>query len=129
MATSALYYSDAPVGAFLSIPMTARNSDWIKGALQAAVELEISAIPSYLCAYWSIKNPIEESSMARCQPMPSGTPRTAIPGVVDVQADSRENGNRIPRSCDTSSVQRADHDATTDYRTRIVLRPGDITTI
>src|SRR6266498_2242741 len=68
MATSALYYSDAPVGAFLSIPMTARNSDWIKGALQAAVELEISAIPSYLCAYWSIKNPIEESSMARCQP-------------------------------------------------------------
>src|SRR5947209_5038914 len=33
-----------------------RNLAWLKTSLQAAVELEISTLPPYLCAMWSIKN-------------------------------------------------------------------------
>lgn len=39
----------------LGIPETDRGLDWLKSALQAAVELEFSTIPPYLCAWWSIK--------------------------------------------------------------------------
>jgi hypothetical protein len=34
-----------------------RDVDWLKTSLQSAVELELSTIPPYLCAMWSIKDP------------------------------------------------------------------------
>ncbi|MFI1094235.1 ferritin-like protein [Streptomyces sp. NPDC020917] len=33
-----------------------RDLDWIKTALQIAVELELSTLPPYLCAWWSVKD-------------------------------------------------------------------------
>lgn len=34
-----------------------QDSDWLKEALQAAVELELATIPPYLCAMWSVVDP------------------------------------------------------------------------
>jgi hypothetical protein len=39
-----------------------RDEQWIKSSLQAAVALELSTIPPYLCGFWSVKNPIEEAA-------------------------------------------------------------------
>ena len=36
-----------------------RDIDWLKNSLQAAIELEFSTIPPYLCAFWSIINPMD----------------------------------------------------------------------
>jgi len=33
-----------------------RDKDWLRKALQAAIELEFATIPPYLCALWSIKD-------------------------------------------------------------------------
>jgi hypothetical protein len=33
-----------------------RKLDWLKKSLQAAIELELSTLPPYLCAMWSIKD-------------------------------------------------------------------------
>jgi hypothetical protein len=34
-----------------------RDLQWLKDSLQAAIELELSTLPPYLCAMWSIQNP------------------------------------------------------------------------
>ena len=34
-----------------------RDSGWLKESLQAAIELELSTLPPYLCAMWSIRDP------------------------------------------------------------------------
>jgi len=37
-----------------------RGLDWIKTSLQAAIELELSTLPPYLCAMWSIRDSSNE---------------------------------------------------------------------
>jgi hypothetical protein len=39
-----------------------RDEEWIKSSLQAAIALELSTLPPYLCGWWSIKNPAEEAA-------------------------------------------------------------------
>jgi Ferritin-like len=39
-----------------------RDEEWIKTSLQAAIALELSTIPPYLCGFWSIKNPDDEAA-------------------------------------------------------------------
>jgi hypothetical protein len=39
-----------------------RDEEWIKTSLQAAIALELSTIPPYLCGFWSIKKPDEEAA-------------------------------------------------------------------
>src|SRR5262245_43311966 len=40
-------------------PASQHDIGWLKEALQAAIQLELSTIPPYLCAMWSIKDPAE----------------------------------------------------------------------
>jgi rubrerythrin len=42
------------VARLMSVPETGRSVDWLRSALQIAVELELSTIPPYLCGWWSI---------------------------------------------------------------------------
>ncbi|WP_338595844.1 ferritin-like protein [Saccharopolyspora sp. SCSIO 74807] len=55
-------YADSSISELLAVPTAERNDEWLRGALQAAVELEMSTIPPYLCALWSIKAPEDPSS-------------------------------------------------------------------
>jgi hypothetical protein len=41
--------------ALMHVPKPSRDVAWLKDSLQAAIELELSTIPVYLCAMWSIK--------------------------------------------------------------------------
>ncbi len=36
--------------------VSVRDLTWLQGALQAAIELELSTLPPYLCAYWCLKD-------------------------------------------------------------------------
>ncbi|MFE3652914.1 ferritin-like protein [Streptomyces sp. NPDC059152] len=40
----------------LAVPEDGRGVDWIRSALQVAVQLELATIPAYLCGWWSIKD-------------------------------------------------------------------------
>ncbi|MFJ9100761.1 ferritin-like protein [Streptomyces sp. NPDC102405] len=40
----------------LAMPEAGRGIDWLRSALQVAVELELSTIPPYLCGWWSIRD-------------------------------------------------------------------------
>ncbi|MFE0253890.1 ferritin-like protein [Streptomyces sp. NPDC059010] len=44
------------VARLLAVPETDRGVEWLKSALQVAVALELSTIPPYLCAWWSVKD-------------------------------------------------------------------------
>src|SRR5580704_13271110 len=35
---------------------SARDVQWLQNALQSAIELELSTLPPYLCAYWCLKD-------------------------------------------------------------------------
>ncbi|WP_078893498.1 ferritin-like protein [Streptomyces sp. CT34] len=50
------------VGRLLAVPEEARGETWIRSALQVAVELELATIPTYLCAWWSIKDRRSEAA-------------------------------------------------------------------
>lgn len=39
----------------MTVPPREHDINWVRAALQAAVELELSTIPPYLCAMWSVK--------------------------------------------------------------------------
>ena len=39
----------------LNIPPEKHDINWLKQALQWAIQLELATIPPYLCAMWSIK--------------------------------------------------------------------------
>ena len=45
------------IATLMSVPATGHNLTWLKNAVQAAVKLELSTIPPYLCACWSVKAP------------------------------------------------------------------------
>jgi hypothetical protein len=40
----------------MAVASAERDIEWLKKSLQAAVELELSTLPPYLCAMWSIKD-------------------------------------------------------------------------
>jgi hypothetical protein len=42
----------------MRIPAASHDVAWLQDSLQAAIELELSTIPPYLCALWSIKAPV-----------------------------------------------------------------------
>jgi hypothetical protein len=44
------------VARLLAVPAAGRGVAWLRSALQVAVELELSTIPPYLCAWWSVKD-------------------------------------------------------------------------
>ncbi len=44
------------VAGLLAVPGRDRGGVWLRAALQVAVELELSTIPPYLCAWWSVKD-------------------------------------------------------------------------
>jgi hypothetical protein len=44
------------VTGLLAISPNARSVDWVKQALQIAVQIEFATLPPYLCAMWSIKS-------------------------------------------------------------------------
>jgi rubrerythrin len=46
----------------MQISPNQRDEQWIKSSLQAAIALELSTIPPYLCGLWSIKDPTEEAA-------------------------------------------------------------------
>ena len=46
----------ASIPALMSVPDDDQGLDWLKLSLQRAIELELSTIPPYLCALWSIKS-------------------------------------------------------------------------
>jgi Ferritin-like/Common central domain of tyrosinase len=43
------------INALMAVPPQEHDLTWLKQALQRAVELELTTIPPYLCALWSIK--------------------------------------------------------------------------
>ncbi len=48
----------------LEVGAEERDMNWLKGSLQAAIEVEFFTIPPYLCAWWSVKDaahPVSES--------------------------------------------------------------------
>jgi hypothetical protein len=51
------------VARLMAVPTTSRDSDWLRRALQVAVELELATIPPYLCAWWSVRD--RSSTVAR----------------------------------------------------------------
>ena len=55
----------------MAIQPQARNLDWLKSSLQAAIELELSTIPPYLCGMWSIKDTV------------AGSPGKAVYDLID----------------------------------------------
>ncbi|MGW0423889.1 ferritin-like domain-containing protein [Streptomyces sp. NPDC003015] len=44
------------VARLLAVPEAGRGIDWLRSALQVAVELELSTIPPYLCGWWSVRD-------------------------------------------------------------------------
>ncbi|MGH3871881.1 MAG: ferritin-like domain-containing protein [Pseudonocardiaceae bacterium] len=40
-----------------------RDLEWIKTSLQAAIALELSTIPPYLCGWWSIRQPQQQAAL------------------------------------------------------------------
>ncbi|MFE3325229.1 ferritin-like protein [Streptomyces sp. NPDC059176] len=40
----------------VAVPEANRDVDWLRSALQVAVQIEFSTIPPYLCGWWSVKN-------------------------------------------------------------------------
>ncbi|GEC10781.1 membrane protein [Streptomyces spinoverrucosus] len=44
------------VARLLAVPEANRGAEWIRSALQVAVELELATIPPYLCGWWSVKD-------------------------------------------------------------------------
>ncbi|GIG59989.1 membrane protein [Longispora fulva] len=51
------------IAVLLEVPEPARDLDWIRNCLQTAVALELSTLPPYLCAYWSIQKSGETTSL------------------------------------------------------------------
>jgi len=47
------------VAALLEVSAPERDLDWVRTSLDAAIALELSTIPPYLCAYWSIEDPAD----------------------------------------------------------------------
>lgn len=43
--------------ALMAVDKTRRDLTWLRDSLQAAVQVELSTIPLYLAAYWSLKDP------------------------------------------------------------------------
>ncbi|MFI6001722.1 ferritin-like protein [Streptomyces sp. NPDC051366] len=50
------------IAELLDVPPEHRGLEWIRNSLQTALAVELSTLPPYLCAYWSIKNPDEEAA-------------------------------------------------------------------
>jgi hypothetical protein len=50
------FHAGAPLLRLMAVPAAQHDLDWLKQCLQAAVTLELSTIPPYLCAWWSIKD-------------------------------------------------------------------------
>ncbi|MEE1754437.1 ferritin-like domain-containing protein [Streptomyces sp. SP18CS02] len=46
----------------MTVPTSERDLQWLKEGLQAAVALELSTLPPYLCGYWSIRAPSSEAA-------------------------------------------------------------------
>lgn len=44
------------VARLLAVPEEGRGVDWLRSALQVAVELELATIPPYLCGWWSVRD-------------------------------------------------------------------------
>jgi Ferritin-like len=42
----------------MAVATPQRNLQWLKDSLQAAIELELSTLPPYLCGMWSISDPV-----------------------------------------------------------------------
>src|SRR4051794_3680134 len=40
----------------MAVPAENRDIDWLQKSLQAAIELELSTLPPYLCGMWSIRD-------------------------------------------------------------------------
>ena len=49
----------------MSLSSEQHDLPWLKESLQAAIELELSTLPPYLCALWSIKDTEEAYSLVR----------------------------------------------------------------
>lgn len=49
-------HGSGSVARLLTVAEGDRDLDWIRAALQVAVELELSTIPPYLCGWWSVKD-------------------------------------------------------------------------
>ncbi len=47
---------------FIDIEQKHRNLEWLKQALAMAIEVELSTLPPYLCAWWSIIDPNTEAA-------------------------------------------------------------------
>lgn len=45
----------------MAVPTPERDIKWLKDSLQAAIELELSTLPPYLCGMWSIMDPNSSS--------------------------------------------------------------------
>ena len=45
------------IAELMRVPKAGHDSAWLAQSLQADIELELSTIPQYLCALWSIKTP------------------------------------------------------------------------
>ena len=48
----------AQIPGLMNHPHETRDMPWLERALQSAVSVEFSTIPPYLCALWSIKDPM-----------------------------------------------------------------------
>ncbi|MFG2307374.1 ferritin-like protein [Streptomyces sp. NPDC048566] len=46
----------------LAVPRRSRRDDWLRSALQVAVEIEFSTIPPYLCGWWSVRDRRSEAA-------------------------------------------------------------------
>jgi hypothetical protein len=56
IATPMTAASDQTIVRLMAIPPAQHDLDWLQQALQAAILLELSTIPPYLCGLWSIKS-------------------------------------------------------------------------
>ena len=48
----------------MAVPRSSHDIDWLKAALQSAIELEFATLPPYLSAYWSIKNNLHQAAQS-----------------------------------------------------------------
>jgi Ferritin-like len=48
--------ADTRIVELMAVPANSRDISWLQESLQAALELELSTLPVYLCGMWSIKN-------------------------------------------------------------------------
>jgi hypothetical protein len=70
----------------MSVPEEECDLDWLKQSLQAAIKLEFSTLPPYLCAFWSIDSRTPAQKANNDPPVPpTGEVADAIKAQISIE--------------------------------------------